>query len=81
MDFEKQDPYSQVARRSSLPFLFSSCSQFTDPWEMITDEDKKVNATYIISVARKLGCSVFLLWDDIVEVSACFRFGLLNKAL
>ncbi|XP_024385429.1 fimbrin-1 [Physcomitrium patens] len=34
----------------------------------MTDDDKRVNATYIISIARKLGCSVFLLWDDIVEV-------------
>lgn len=33
------------------------------------DEDKKLNATYIISVARKLGCSIFLLPEDIIEVS------------
>ncbi|KAJ7547565.1 hypothetical protein O6H91_08G092300 [Diphasiastrum complanatum] len=33
-----------------------------------TDDDKRQNAIYIISVARKLGCSIFLLWDDIVEV-------------
>lgn len=33
-----------------------------------TDEDKKLNATYIISVARKLGCSIFLLPEDIIEV-------------
>jgi plastin-1 len=32
------------------------------------DDEKKLNATYIISVARKLGCSVFLLPEDIVEV-------------
>eukprot|EP00249_Psilotum_nudum_P023578 c28927_g1_i4 orf=363-2282(+) len=41
-------------------------------WSLITkgetDEEKKQNANYIISVARKLGCSIFLLWDDIVEV-------------
>lgn len=41
-------------------------------WSLVTkgetDEEKKQNANYIISVARKLGCSVFLLWDDIVEV-------------
>jgi hypothetical protein len=43
---------------------------------MVTDEDKRVNATYIISVARKLGCSVFLLWDDIVEVSIAVCFWL-----
>lgn len=28
-----------------------------------------MNATYIISVARKLGCSIFLLPDDIIEVN------------
>ncbi|GBG62613.1 hypothetical protein CBR_g31249 [Chara braunii] len=33
-----------------------------------TAEDRESNAKYIISVARKLGCSIFLLWDDIVEV-------------
>ncbi|XP_024538623.1 fimbrin-5 [Selaginella moellendorffii] len=41
-------------------------------WNLVTkgetDEDRKQNANYIISVARKLGCSIFLLWDDIVEV-------------
>ncbi|KAG6546968.1 hypothetical protein Mapa_011584 [Marchantia paleacea] len=34
----------------------------------LTEEDRKKNAMYIISVARKIGCSIFLLWDDIVEV-------------
>jgi len=41
-------------------------------WEIVTpgvtDEDKKTNAMYAISVARKIGCLVFLLWEDIVEV-------------
>ncbi|MCO5608127.1 hypothetical protein L7F22_062333 [Adiantum nelumboides] len=41
-------------------------------WQLVTrgesDNEKKQNAEYVISVARKLGCSVFLLWDDIVEV-------------
>nr|KJB42603.1 hypothetical protein B456_007G159700 [Gossypium raimondii] len=35
----------------------------------VTDEQKKMNATYIISIARKLGCSIFLLPEDITEVS------------
>ena len=35
---------------------------------MVTDEEKKMNATYIISVARKIGCTVFLLPEDIMEV-------------
>ncbi|KAJ6818563.1 fimbrin-5-like [Iris pallida] len=42
-------------------------------WKLVTageeDEDKKLNATYIISVARKLGCSIFLLPEDIMEVN------------
>jgi len=33
-----------------------------------TDEDKRLNAQYAISCARKMGCTVFLLWEDIVEV-------------
>jgi len=33
-----------------------------------TDEEKKLNAKYVISSARKIGCSLFLLWEDIVEV-------------
>lgn len=33
------------------------------------DEEKKMNASYIISAARKLGCSVFLLPEDILEVT------------
>ncbi|XP_010913959.1 fimbrin-4 [Elaeis guineensis] len=42
-------------------------------WNLITkgeaDEQKRLNATYIISVARKLGCSIFLLPEDIMEVN------------
>jgi hypothetical protein len=41
-------------------------------WNLVTkgesDDEKRLNATYIVSVARKLGCSVFLLPEDIVEV-------------
>ncbi|XP_044494137.1 fimbrin-5 [Mangifera indica] len=42
-------------------------------WSLVTkgetEEDKKSNATYIISVARKIGCSIFLLPEDIIEVN------------
>lgn len=42
-------------------------------WNLVTKgesaEEKKLNATYIISVARKLGCSIFLLPEDIMEVN------------
>jgi len=33
-----------------------------------TDDDKRLNAQYAISCARKMGCAVFLLWEDVVEV-------------
>ncbi|KAL5222561.1 hypothetical protein ABZP36_027274 [Zizania latifolia] len=33
------------------------------------DEEKQMNASYTISVARKLGCSIFLLPEDILEVN------------
>ncbi|KAJ6886350.1 hypothetical protein NC651_026902 [Populus alba x Populus x berolinensis] len=40
-------------------------------WNLVTkgesDEEKRLNATYIISVTRKLGCSIFLLPEDIME--------------
>ncbi|XP_020523364.1 fimbrin-2 isoform X3 [Amborella trichopoda] len=42
-------------------------------WRLVTkgesDEEKKMNATYLISVARKIGCSIFLLPEDIMEVN------------
>ena len=28
-----------------------------------------MNARYVISVARKLGATIFLTWEDIVEVN------------
>ena len=43
---------------------------------MVTDEEKKMNATYIISVARKIGCTVFLLPEDIMEVRRECQFSL-----
>jgi plastin-1 len=33
-----------------------------------TPKEKELNAKYAISCARKLGCTVYLLWEDIVEV-------------
>ncbi|XP_057512493.1 fimbrin-2-like isoform X2 [Actinidia eriantha] len=42
-------------------------------WSLVTkgenEEEKRMNATYIISIARKLGCSIFLLPEDITEVN------------
>lgn len=48
---------------------FSFFCLFFLTFERFSDEEKKMNATYIISIARKLGCSIFLLPEDITEVS------------
>ncbi|XP_068641451.1 fimbrin-5-like [Aristolochia californica] len=53
--------------------LLSACEPRVVNWNLVTkgenEEEKRLNATYIISVARKLGCSIFLLPDDIMEVN------------
>lgn len=49
-------------------------------WEQ-SDEEKKMNATYIISIARKLGCSIFLLPEDITEVFFINRTCILNMII
>ena len=33
------------------------------------EKDRRHNAQYVISVARKLGCPVFITWEDIVKVN------------
>ncbi|GAM24408.1 hypothetical protein SAMD00019534_075830 [Acytostelium subglobosum LB1] len=33
-----------------------------------SEQDRKLNAQYIINIGRKLDCSIFLVWEDIVEV-------------
>ncbi|XP_076917370.1 fimbrin-5-like [Bidens hawaiensis] len=53
--------------------LLSAVEKRVVDWGLVakgeSEEDKKLNATYIISVARKLGCSIFLLPEDILEVN------------
>ena len=42
-------------------------------WDVLrgveAEEDRRHNAQYVISVARKLGCPVFITWEDIVKVN------------
>ena len=57
-----------------LPFTFTF---YTQPgivnWEIMrgieSKEDLMHNAKYVISVARKMGATVFIAWEDIVEVN------------
>ena len=42
-------------------------------WDLVTEgatpEDMKMNANYAISIARKLGAVLFLVWDDITSLN------------
>lgn len=42
-------------------------------WDIMTqgdtDEEKEKNAKYVISIARKLGCVIFCVYEDIVKVN------------
>merc|ERR1712173_288382 len=50
-------------------------------WDLLTDgkteKDAILNARYAISIARKMGCTIFLLPEDIVECRKrmCMTFG------
>jgi hypothetical protein len=52
--------------------LLSACSPEAINFDNVafasSDEEKIKNASYAISCARKMGCTVFLLPEDIVEV-------------
>lgn len=69
------DSFKDKSLSSGIFFLelLSAVEPRVVDWTVVTkgenDEDKKLNASYIISVARKLGCSIFLLPEDIVEVN------------
>lgn len=69
------ESFREKSLSSGLFFLelLSSVEPRVVNWNLVTmgesDEEKKLNATYIISVARKLGCSIFLLPEDIIEVN------------
>jgi plastin-1 len=52
--------------------LLAACQPESVNFDLVTggqtDEDKLMNAKYAISCARKMGCAVFLLPEDVVEV-------------
>ena len=53
--------------------LFGSIEPRMVNQELVTPgtdaEGKEQNAKYVLSLARKLGASVFCVWEDIVEVN------------
>jgi plastin-1 len=56
-------------------FLIKLCSSIEPRiinWDIVknpaeSDEDKQLNSKYAISIARKLGAIIFLVWDDVIE--------------
>ncbi|THU67657.1 hypothetical protein C4D60_Mb05t27020 [Musa balbisiana] len=71
----RMDSFKDRSLSSGIFFLdlLSAVEPRVVNWSLVTkgerDDEKKMNASYIISVARKLGCSVFLLPEDILEVN------------
>lgn len=71
----KMESFKDKSLSSGLFFLelLSAVEPRVVNWNLVskgeTDDEKKLNATYIISVARKLGCSIFLLPEDIIGVN------------
>ncbi|KHN43859.1 Fimbrin-1 [Glycine soja] len=69
------ESFKEKSLSSGLFFLelLSAVEPRVVNWNLVTkgesDDEKRLNATYIISVARKLGCSIFLLPEDIMEVN------------
>ena len=47
----------------------------------LDDEGKHANASYLINLARKIGCTIFLTWEDIVEVQPKMVTTLIAAAL
>jgi len=70
----KMDSFKDKSLSNSLFILdlLWACQPDSINYDLVNggsnDEEKMLNAQYAISCARKMGCSVFLLWEDIVEV-------------
>jgi len=64
-------------------FIYVLAGVYNDTvdWDIVTagetDEEALLNARYAVSVARKMGCTIFLLPEDIVECRKrmCMTFG------
>jgi plastin-1 len=57
-------------------FLIKLCASIEPraiDWDIVmkgdTDEERENNAKYILTVARKLGCVIFCVWEDIPKVN------------
>jgi len=70
----KMDSFKDSSLRNSIFFidLLAAVKPTIIDYSLVTDghsdKDATQNAKYAISVARKIGCTIFLLPEDIVEV-------------
>ena len=64
---------SQLADGRALIKLCADIEPRMINWDLVTegatDEDKEMNAKYAISIARKLGAIIFMVWDDIPRLN------------
>ena len=70
----KMSSFRDVSLRNGIFFidLLNGIKKGSVNYELVTngvsEQDAKMNAMYAISIARKFGCAIFLLPEDIVEV-------------
>jgi len=69
----RMESFKDSSLRNSHFFLdllntIRKCVNYDLITDGVADEDAMQNAKYTISIARKLGCTIFLLPEDIVEV-------------
>ncbi|KAA0159361.1 hypothetical protein FNF28_05899 [Cafeteria roenbergensis] len=73
-----------LATGISLLHLMHSVRPMVD-WSLVsagdTEEERRTNALYLLSVARKMGAAVFCTWEDIVQVKPKMVMTLLASAI
>src|SRR5262249_942788 len=72
----RMESFKDASLRNSVFFidLLAAVRPNVIDYELVTDgasdKDATQNAKYAISIARKIGCTIFLLPEDIVEIKA-----------
>jgi len=85
-DGERIASFADSSLASCVPLLrvLHSVRPVVD-WDLVTagrtEADRKSNALYLLSVARKMGAAVFCAWEDIVEVKPKMIMTLLASAI
>jgi plastin-1 len=83
---ERLTGFSDPSLSTSVPLLrvMHSVRPVVD-WTLVTvgssEEDRKQNAQYLLSVARKMGAAAFCTWEDVVQVKPKMIMTLLASAI